>query len=1500
MSNTIDNRVVQMGFDNKQFESGVKTTNDSLANLKKSLNLDESAKSLTNLSNAGKSFSMAGIGEGVQHISDRFSALGIIGFTVIQNLTNAAIDYGRKLIASITGPMKLGFQEFETQIGSIQTILANTESKGTTLDQVNAALDQLNEYSDKTIYNFTEMAKNIGTFTAAGVDLDTSVSAIKGIANLAAVSGSTSQQAATGMYQLSQAISSGTVKLMDWNSVTNAGMGGEVFKNALMDTARVHGIAIDDIIKREGSFRESLQTGWLSSTILTETLSKFTGDLTAEQLKTMGYTEEQIAGVMRLGEMANDAATKVKTFSQLKQTLQEALQSGWGQSWRLIIGDFEQSKRLFTEISDTLGGFIQASSDARNNFLKDWQEAGGRTYLIQSIRNAFEALLSILAPIKEAFRDIFPPASGKKLADLTFLLRELTEKLTLSSETADKLKRIFKGLFAGLDIVKEAVIALVESFFKLVSPLAIPAGNSILNFLAKIGDYLVGLRDSVKLNDSFRKGIEKIGTVLAALVVSMKTIGEKIVSIFEPIKESMGSAGIFNTITSNLKKFVTNLRNAFKSLKKIDVTAITSFIKEFTSRFTGFLTDLVELGSEVGRVLGGLGERIKARFGPLKDLVKDIAKIFDPIGDYISTALKKQFSKGAESASGIGELIGKFFQTIKDALGKIDFSKFSFDESFDGLNKLFTGGLLLTIMNFIKKGGSVFDGLNGMFGSVKGIADSAKGTVDKFSGIFDGVTGSLKAMQESLRSKVLLNIAIAIGILALSLALLSLIDSKKLTMALVAVTTLFTDLFAAMALYQKVSGTKGMIGMSGAVLSMVGVAVAMLILATTLKKLSDMDPNKLQVGVLALTGILASMVLFVKSFNNVRMNAGVGLAMIGVAIAIMLISKSIEKLGEMDPEDLKQALITIGAILAEVALFSRLTGTSSSLIASGAGLGILGVGLLVLVDVLSKMGNLKIDVVSQGLAALGASLAIIGVGMNLLPKDVLIKAIGLTIIAAALMILSKALSSMGKMSWDEIARGLVTLAGAMLIIVLGVTAMQGAIGGAIALIIIAGALTVLTGVLKVLGSMSLEEIGLALLAIAGVFLVLGLAGLILTPVVPTLLALGGAMLLIGVASLAFGAGVAALAVGLASLAVSGIAGATALVAMVGILLGIIPVVIVAIVGAIILFAKLIAEGAPVIGEALKTMLLTLIGVIIEVVPEFINGLMFLVGELLRTLAENIPEFIQSGMDILLGFLKGIRDNINDVVTTAVEIVTEFIDAVAEKLPDIIDSGFALIVAFIDGIAASIEENGPALNDAILRLADAIVKGLSDGLASGTKGVIKAISKLAGAAIDALKTLLGIFSPSTVTTELGEFTGLGFAKGLIRLGSKVHAAASGLVDEAVSGLGSTISRISEVFNKNLDTSPAIRPVIDLTGVLSGKDQIDGIFAKTGINITPTFNKALHASSTSGLLVDPSHQEAFAKANPSISLVQNNYSPEALSRLEIYRQTRNLLYTLKGIG
>lgn len=411
MSTTIDQRVVEMRFDNKQFERGVSETMSTLEKLKQKLNFKGAVKGVESVNSAAKGVNanMTGLGGAVEQVSLKFSALQVMGTTALVRLTNSAINAGTRIAKALTiEPITTGFNEYETQINAVQTILANTSHAGTDIHDVNKALDELNKYADQTIYNFTEMTRNIGTFTAAGVNLDTSVSSIKGIANLAAVSGSTSQQASTAMYQLSQALAAGRVSLMDWNSVVNAGMGGKVFQDALTRTADVmNNGAASKAIKKYGSFRESLTKGeWLSTDVLTETLNQFT--MSAKEgseewekfkasLKEKGYTEEQAVAILKMANTATDAATKVKTFTQLWDVLKESAQSGWSQTWKLIVGDFEEAKDLLTPISDALTGFINRMSDFRNAILKS---ALGRT--ISDFGDKFETILGPASNVAEA------------------------------------------------------------------------------------------------------------------------------------------------------------------------------------------------------------------------------------------------------------------------------------------------------------------------------------------------------------------------------------------------------------------------------------------------------------------------------------------------------------------------------------------------------------------------------------------------------------------------------------------------------------------------------------------------------------------------------------------------------------------------------------------------------------------------------------------------------------------------------------------------------------------------------------------------------------------------------------------------------------------------------------------------------------------------------------------------------------------------------------------
>jgi tape measure domain-containing protein len=496
----------------------------------------------------------------------------VLGITTLANIANSAINAGKRLVSSLTiDPVKMGFQEYETKVNAIQTILTNTASKGTTLQQVNDTLNELNTYADKTIYNFSEMTRNIGTFTAAGIGLKESATAIKGIANLAAGSGSNAQQASTAMYQLSQALAAGSVKLMDWNSVVNAGMGGELFQNALKKTAKEMGIVVDASVP----FRESLQSGWITSEVLTKTLAKFAED-----------------------KSLLEAATQVKTFTQMLDTMKESVQSGWAQSWESIIGNKNEAASFFTAINDGFTAIVGSSANARNEMLKFWHDNGGRDAIIDALSNAFNTLQSVLKPIKEAFREVFPAMTGQRLVEISKGIRDLTENFKIGDKTADNIKSTFKGLFAVLDIGKKVIVGIITGLGNLIKYL-LPVGDGFLSFTGTIGDFLVSIDETVgKIINIF----DSLGT---ANMAGLDSFSERVKTRFEPLtKLSEFVHEVFTKIANVVKKvapvfysLASLIGGAFDKLRINIVNALDN--ADFNSVF-----DIVNGGLFAGILLG--------------------------------------------------------------------------------------------------------------------------------------------------------------------------------------------------------------------------------------------------------------------------------------------------------------------------------------------------------------------------------------------------------------------------------------------------------------------------------------------------------------------------------------------------------------------------------------------------------------------------------------------------------------------------------------------------------------------------------------------------------------------------------------------------------------------------------------------------------------------------------------------------------------------------------
>lgn len=798
---SVDDRVVKLSFDNTGFEAGATKAIGLLDKLGQALKLDGAAKGLSNVKDSLHNFNMDDVSNSVEQCSSRFGAFEAFVAGIFLNLGNRAANFGIAMAKNLTvKPLMDGFGEYETQMRSVQTILSNAgdklKAKGfTTQEQqiakINETLDELNTYADKTIYNFSEMTRNIGTFTAAGVDLDTATKSIQGIANLAAASGSSSQQASTAMYQLSQAIASGTVKLQDWNSVVNAGMGGELFQNALKRTARAHGVAVDEMIEKNGSFRESLQEGWITSDILTETLNQLTmsydkvGDeaykTNFEILKNQGYSEEDAKAILELAKNAEEAATKVRTWTQLWDTVGEALGSGWATTWRTIVGDFLEATDLFTHLSDGITGVISKSADARNAVLADWAGAGGRTALVDGIKYIFDAILSVVNTIGDAFSDVFG-VSAEQLYNLTTAFADFAEKLVPSKEAIqflyDALYNVFTvihnvlGIFGNFIRIVARVAGVI---WKLVSPfvkLALTIGGAILGAIARFSSYLLKLTDYFEdfvgfITDNFGSAIDiiygaigKVIDVFGGLFGIIKNVIDIVPSLIgafgdfimqsEPVSKVVDAfkgfgdfisgkfLGAVDSLTGGFDKTDKASHKTYKRLEEMSqIEKLQYFFEGLTSKVSDFADEFMKSGDKVAFLkdaFSGPLSTVKEKFGEFYEFVSSKKESFLKTIDEI------------KNKSEVLKLVSKPFKDLIDYFKRLSKSGKSIPSIISTIFTDLYNTVKTSVKNLPSLLSELWEAIKTDFGSVKTFLGTVK---DSFAETFRNITSNLPSPQEA-------------------------------------------------------------------------------------------------------------------------------------------------------------------------------------------------------------------------------------------------------------------------------------------------------------------------------------------------------------------------------------------------------------------------------------------------------------------------------------------------------------------------------------------------------------------------------------------------------------------------------------------------------------------------------------------------------------------------------------------------------------------------------
>ena len=982
---SIDERVVKMRLDNSQFEQGISKTSSLLGKLKQALNLDKSVESINNVDKAVSGVSFNPLTSGLQGVQSGFNAMGAVAFSVLNRMTNAAIDAGKSITNALTASVRDGFAEYETQMNAVQTILANTQSKGSTIDDVNSALDTLNTYADKTIYNFTEMTRNIGTFTAAGVDLQTSVDSIKGIANLAAVSGSSSAQASQAMYQLSQAIAAGKVQLMDWNSVVNAGMGGEVFQNALKRTAENFGTNVDGMIQKYGSFRESLtEGGWLTTDVLTETLKQLSGAYTEADLVSQGYTEEQAKQIVQLANTAEGAATDVKTFSQLIDTTKEALGSGWTNTFEIIFGDFEEAKELWSGVANVISDVVNRSSESRNNLLQGWKDLGGRTELIKGLSNVFESLGKVLSTVGNAFRKVFPPTTSQQLMDITKAFASFTESLVPSESTLNKIGRVAEGVFSVFDIGVQAVKAVGEAISTAFGSDSMGSLlNNLLDIAAGFGDWLVGLDNSIKQFGIFEGAAKKVETAVSSVLGLFSSFTGRI--------SSMGS-----TIGSIASTIGNTLGGAFERVKNVISDVLT------------WITDNISGGDIFAGLAGGgiflAAQKIGGAFDKIKEVVEDL------------------FGNGAEK-------LKKGAGVFDEILGGLQESLNAFTGSVKAFTLVEIAGSIALLVGSMEK----IAALNG--GEVVGGVSAIGGMMTELNLSLKSITKTVKGVKTTDLIKTgaaLIEFAKAVDMLANAMSTIGNLKWDEIAKGLTGMGGAMAELVAAA---KGLSYAKVDLKTAG---SLIAMAQAVKMVADPLKKLGNMSWDQVGKGLSAMGGALTEMGTVTGLLGRFgKHNISAAVSMVITAKSLSDIADAFGSFSSYDWGEIGRGLSAMGGALGEVGLVTGALGKIagfSGILASGS-IYITVQSLDDIAKVFGEFTQYDWGEIGRGLAAMGGALGEVGVISGALGKLAGLSGIigsgSIVLTAQGLGDIAKAFNSFSQYSWDEIGRGLTAMGGAL-------------------------------------------------------------------------------------------------------------------------------------------------------------------------------------------------------------------------------------------------------------------------------------------------------------------------------------------------------------------------------------------------------------------------------------------------------------------------------------
>lgn len=1530
MSQEVDSRVVEMRFDNANFEKNTKQTISTIDRLMEKLQFKGAEKGFEKLDAAAENVDFATMQTSLDRLESKFSSLNIVATTALVNITNKFVNAGEKLVKSLSiDQVASGWDKYTEKTSNVQTIMNAT---GKSIDQVNGYLNKLMWYSDETSYSFSEMTSALSQMTAAGGNIDKMIPMIMGIANATADAGKTGFAFQSTIRNLTQSYSAGHLQLQDWKSLNLMGTATKALKQELIDTA----VELGTLKKGEvtiASFESSLQKKWANTEVMEKTFAKYASMMEAAYeltQKNPGMTSsealEKLSGQYgELAERAALAAQQATSFGQAIDSTKDAVSSKWMAVFETFFGNKEEATETWTELSDRLYDIFVPSIDGLNERLKDglnsgWAqlqgrlgdqadaysytlqqvalasgavteeqitEAGsftkalqqngvsaqllkasldeaqtsaeklltlsdkemaakhydretiqrdaeafaklnaeiqngtldldeyaqkigelsGREHLVQSFWNIMDAIGKVVAPVKEAFSEIFPPADGERIYSFAERLDLMTQKLIITDQTAEKIKKTFKGLFTvlkGVTTILSKIGAVAKEAFSLLANAAKPVAQVMLSVGAGLGDFLETIYKVATGSGTLR---EKLGGIKTALT--------KLLSPVDALGSMLKSTKIAQYIDTFLKKGEesTGLLGTLYSVGRRAFDGLSAVIRTAASGGIGILGALGMAISTLLSKLGGLGENAVQVLGLTKPNLEDFQQNLIDMPKNLSKSMSEFASSFQRSMNKINGSVGDAFAPVKQFFTAVK-------EGFDAIS----GTDVYRFMSLIDVGLLAFS-IGQMAKATKSLKTMLEtpltGMLNSISGTFKQLTSAIKTWQKNESTKTLTGMATAILILAGAMYVMSRINPDQFTEIAITVFGFVTLLTVSAKLLEPTTKrfTKAFDNLKASALNaatlwgtaaaLIGLGIAIGSITKGLSRVMEvLQKGDIAANAAALAVVTASIVAMMLAMRQLSLALVVGekamnhkvilstaVELVALSGAIKVLSTALKPLSEIKFTSLVKAgmaVVSLGGLLTTMATalaaVNKVIGPTG--FQNGAAIAAMAGGIWIAAQAVSSLANIQLVRLDAAMTSIKTLMLLMTTMSAFSAKTKFGSGAAILVMSTSLIVLAGAVGLFAAMG-DAAVIGL-TEVGVAIAAITAASRLAGA-DGAASILTISSAMLVLAGAVAIYAALGNDAwvnfakvaIGLGeMMAAVALLARMSGEGLQAAWVINTL---SGGMIKLAAACAIFNF------VKWGSLLSAGVAlsGMIAILLGAGALNSVFPMLsagltvlgtafdkfasgalkltgAMAIIGVLSMFAgpicTAIINAAPDIQEALIAVVKVLCNTIIECAEPIALALTALgtaaIVAIVKLLA-NLWEMIEPALDDLWSKFKGWCAEHNpfdpanwggtsDKISTNAQIVQK---SFWQPFADILDE----------------LKNGDSFAASIYQMFAGVGKNASEGVAKGQlegkKDATDASEEVANAVIDTSKTAFDTHSPSKVMAQIGQYVTLGLAQGI---------------------------------------------------------------------------------------------------------------------------------------